>query len=475
MRISRDMKTKGNDIVIVGAGPSGLGCAYELRKHTIFNLTLLDRNDKVGGLARSYDFKGHVFDIGPHRFYTKNNEVLALWKKILGKDLIEVTRLTRSMYKNKLFLYPVKFSDALAKLGVVESIEGFLSFLKAKVSMHATEPKTFEEWVTKQFGKKLYEIVFKTYTEKVWGISCDKIGAEWAAQRIKHINLLTVLKNGLFASGGMNTKSWVERFLYPKFGAGQLYETMAKKIQKSGGAILLEAKVIKIHHENYCITGIEYLKKGKKFRRHVGELFSSMPLTSFIEALDPQSPAAIKTAAKKLYFRDHITVNMIVNKPDVFPDNWIYVYSPEVKMARVVNYSTFTKNKSETSAIAVEYFVFKNDELWKRSDDELIGLAKKELDTVGLVRKQDMGEAFVIRETESYPTYYLGHRHYFDQLKAYVSRFENLQLIGRGGMYKYDNMDHALYSGMLAARNYVAGKRIYDVWKINEDAEYLEK
>ncbi len=467
------MKRNKGAICIIGAGPAGLGCGYELQKlKNKTNILIVDKNDRGGGLARSIPFKNHYFDIGPHRFYTKNADVLQLWKKILGKDFIKVKRLTRILYRNKLFFYPIRLMDVIRKLGVLESFECFISFLWAKIFLKNLTPKTFEEWISKHFGKKLYSIFFKTYTEKVWGIPCSKIGAEWASQRIKNLNLYEVVKTAIFGERVRKAKSLVDTFYYPKKGAGYFYEKLAGLIKKNGDPILLNHEVNVINRNGDRITSI-----GDTIP--VTYLFSSMPITSFVQVLNPPPPPHILHAAKKLYFRDHITVNLIVNRMGLFPDNWIYVHSPEVQMARVTNYNNFIKHQTSNikhqSAISVEYFVFKKDRLWSMDENELIALAKRELETVGLVNQKDVVEGFVIKESESYPTYYLGHKKYFNMLKNYVSKFKNLQLIGRAGMYKYNNMDHAIYSGMLAARNYITGKKKYDVWTINEDAEYLEK
>jgi protoporphyrinogen oxidase len=465
------MKKNNGAICIIGAGPSGLGCAYELQKLGCKDrIILFDKNDRVGGLARSTPYKHHYFDIGPHRFYTKNAEVLRFWKNILKRDFVEVKRLTRILYKNKLFLYPVRLMDVVEKLGMLESLKCLISFLWVKISLRNLVPKTFEEWITKHFGKKLYSIFFKTYTEKVWGIPCGKIGAEWASQRIKNLNFYEVVKNAIFGERVRKAKSLIDTFYYPKKGAGYFYEKLAGLIKKNKGSIFLNREITSIHWSANRIKSVENIA--------IKYLFSSMPITSFIHALNPKPPRSVLLAAKKLYFRDHITVNLIVDRTNLFPDNWIYVHSPEVQMARVTNYNNFIKHQTSNvklqTAISVEYFVFKDDKLWTMKDEELIELAKKELEKVGLVKEKDIMGGFVVKESESYPTYYLGHKKYFDILKNYVSRFENLQLIGRGGMYKYNNMDHAIYSGMLAARNFVTGKKTYDVWQINEDAEYLE-
>lgn len=475
------MKTK-DTILIIGAGPAGLGCAFEMTCHKKIahqnGVVILDKNKAVGGLARTYEYKGYRFDVGPHRFYTKNKEVLQIWRKFLKHDLIEVSRLTRMFYKDKLFYYPVRLRDVILKLGIFESLLTAVSFIKAKLFLCNLRPKTFEDWITKHFGQKLYQHFFKTYTEKVWGIPCKEIGSEWAAQRIKNLNFIEVVKTAIFGEKARQSKSLIGKFYYPKKGSGSCYEKMADYVNKHSVRIDLQSQVTKIIHTRSKIISVEYTQKGQLFDLPVDYLFSSMPLRRFILSLDPIPSKIVIEAAKKLRYRDHITVNLIVKRASLFPDNWIYVHSPEVKMARITNYNNFSKEMIKDprySAISIEYFAFHEDDIWKMNDQDLISFAMEEMSRLKLTNEKDLFDGFVIRETEAYPTYYLGHKPYFDILKNYAEQFTNLQLIGRGGMYRYNNMDHAIYSGLLAARNYLLGYKKYLVWNINEDAEYLEE
>lgn len=466
-------------IVIIGAGPAGLGAAHEittLAKKGQYKITILDKNDIVGGLARTHRKNGFYFDVGPHRFFTKNREVLALWKNTLGRDFRKVTRLTRMYYKGKFFKYPVEFTDIIAKFGFLELVESAFSYAYAKVFLRGLDPKTFEDWITKNFGKKLFEVFFKTYTEKVWGVKCDEIGAEWAGQRIKNTNFTEVIKNAL-SLGKPKAKTWVDKFYYPVKGAGYMYEKLANKLQRRGVKILLNSEVLKINHKNNKLVSVEY-KTGNKVKTIKADaVFSSMPITHLAQSLYPKPNKDVLNASKKLTFRDHITVNFMIKGNDLFPDNWIYIHDPQYLMARVANYNNFTpkmaKDKNHT-AISVEYFAFKTDSLWKKTDKAIADLAKEEVTRAGLIKKAKILNSFVVRESESYPTYYLKQKKYFNTLKSYSSKFENLYLIGRGGMFKYNNMDHSVYTGMLAGRNLVSGDRKYDVWSVNIDAEYQE-
>lgn len=466
-------------IAIIGAGPSGLGCALELSKkkrHESTKLLILDKNNKVGGLSRSITYKKHYFDLGPHRFFTKNKEIFKLWINVLGKDFLKINRMTRIFYNGKLFLYPIQLADVLKKISFNDKLKIITSFIYSKLTLFFVEPKTFEEWCIKNFGKKLYQMFFKSYTEKVWGISCKNLHVKWAKQRIKNLSLFSIVKNAIFGEKATMSRSLIKTFYYPKKGAGYFYEKLVKKYGLKP-SLLLNSSVTGILHHNNRVNALEYLNNNQRKTEKIDQLFSSMPLTHFIFSLKPSPPYGVVEAAKKLYYRDHITVNLIIKNSRPFPDNWIYIHSPNLKMVRVTNYSNFNKTlkKKRIISISVEYFVFKKDKLWQKKDKEILELAKNELNKTGLIDIIDIIDGFVVRETESYPTYYLNYNKYFEILKQYVSSFSNIQLIGRGGMYKYNNMDHAIYSGFLAARNYLLNYIKYDIWNINEDGIYLEK
>ena len=465
------------NLVIIGAGPAGLGAAYELAKRGV-TCTVFDKNNQVGGLARTFEYKGFRFDVGPHRFYTKNDEVNRFWHEILGKDFIPVKRLTRIYYRGKFFQYPIQPLDAFLKLGLFTSTTVALSYLKGGLFRSKEEPKNFEEWMIRNFGKKLYEIFFKTYTEKVWGIPCRELGPEWANQRIKNLNLWEAVKNALWSGGHSRAKSLIEQFHYPHTGAGMLYERMKEIIEGRGSRVHLGTTVKKIHHRNGTITGLEAAAPEKSREVPVSYLFSSAPITFFVQHLHPKPPVRVLEAAAQLYYRDHITVNLVINRNNLFPDQWIYIHDPAVRMARVANYVNFSSAMSPTphkTPLSVEYFAFADkDDLWEMNDKALIDLALRELTAAGLITRRDTtgADGFVVREKDSYPTYYTGHKAQFDILKEYASRFTNLQLIGRAGMYKYNNQDHALLTGFLAARNFLGEKN--DIWSVNAEDEYLE-
>ncbi|MBF0565708.1 MAG: FAD-dependent oxidoreductase [Nitrospirae bacterium] len=498
------MIDKRFECCILGAGPAGMGVALELIAGGIKDIVIVDTHDKVGGLARTETYGDARFDIGPHRFFTKNKEVDNLWHETLGTDFIPVNRLTRIYYKNKFFYYPIKPYDALAGLGIVESIHALASFAAAKAKRH-DEPKTFEDWITNKFGRKLYETFFKTYTEKVWGIPCKEIGAEWASQRIKGLDMMQVLRNAFTSSAGKfmtrtgklpsalsNTlpkatpkalpktlpKTLVDQFDYPRLGAGQMYEAMCEKAVKAGVTLMLQTRAASLIHKDGRIKSVLATSGGNEYSINAKQYFSSIPLTHFFRMLRPEEPVQVMEAVEALYYRDHITVNLLVGSDNLFPDQWIYVHSPEVAMARLANYNNFSAamvNKKGKTALSVEYFVFQHEDLWKKPDDYLKNLAVEELSRVGLIKSETVEGAWVVRETEAYPTYYLGFGRHYDVLKARTGEFGNICQIGRGGMYKYNNQDHSIYSGLLAARNYRhPNDKPFNLWDINIDTEYHE-
>lgn len=468
---------KNFEVVILGAGPAGLAAGLELVNQGVRDILIIDKNSRVGGLSRTKVFQGNRFDIGPHRFFTKNAEINRIWHDTLGDDFKLVNRLTRIFYKGHFFNYPLRPVNALLGMGMIEATHAMFSYLYAAAYLRSKEARNFEEWVTQKFGGKLYHTFFKTYTEKVWGSDCKRIGADWAAQRIKGMNLTTAIKNALFGQRGQKIKTLVEQFNYPKLGAGMMYEAIAERISEHGAEFRLNTEVKKISHNGERITSLVIKDKaGDEYEVRPSVLFSSIPITDLIAQLDSPAPQNVCEASESLYYRDHITVNLVINGDNLFTDQWIYVHSADVKMARLANYNNFSLHmpaKKGVSVVSVEYFVFINDEIWNLSDKDLIDLAVEELAYMKLIDSSMVDAGFVVRETKSYPTYYMGFSEPYDTVRKYISQFSNLYAIGRGGMYKYNNQDHSMYTGILAVRNYKGAK--YDLWSVNIDAEYLEE
>ncbi|HUF36790.1 MAG TPA: NAD(P)-binding protein [Gemmatimonadales bacterium] len=471
------MEIVATKVCILGAGPAGLAAAHELARHGVDDLVIVDRNPRPGGLARTVEYPGARFDVGPHRFFTKNAEVNALWHRSLGPDFLPVRRLTRIYHRGKLFRYPLEPADTLRNLGAAEAVQALVSYAAAQLQAAAV-PANFEEWAVRSFGHKLYETFFKTYTEKIWGIPCAQIGPEWANQRIKGLDLRAVVAHALRRTRGHGPRSMVEEFDYPRLGAGMMYERIWEGIASPARRLLASATVTGIRHAGSRITAVELERHGRPVRVVADHFLSSLPLTRFFQMLAPAAPAALLRAASELYYREHITVNLAVEGAGLFPDQWIYIHEPGLRMARVANYNNFSPDMTasrEVTALSVEYFAFQRDDLWRLADADLAALAVDEMEFAGLLPRGRPHRSWVVRETESYPTYFLGYREAFSRLKGAMARFANCAPIGRGGMYRYNNMDHSVYTGLLAARNYLAPQAPgYDVWAVNTDAEYHE-
>jgi len=465
-----------NNPIILGAGPAGVLCAYELSRHNQSSI-ILEKESRPGGLCRTFEWKAHRFDIGPHRFFTKNHEVDQLWHKVLGNDVVAVNRLTRILYADSFFDYPLKPFSALKGLGVLTSARALWAYLQARRQPASVATESFESWVQLHFGKVLYDIFFKTYTEKVWGIPCSAISADWANQRIKGMNLSQAVLHSLFPKKGKGgVKSMIDRFDYPRLGACQPYENLLAVPLSQGSTLKCNLRVHEILHDSSRIQKVISVGPGGNTETEdVDHVFSSIPFPEFVLKMTPRPAEDVLDAARALYFRNHVTVNLIINNPRIFPDNWIYVHSPNVRTARIASYGNFSASMATpgTSAVSVEYFTFAQDDLWQMEDASLIELAARELEKVKLCRRADVADGFVVRSPDSYPVYYLAYKRNLDKLKAYVSGFKNLTMMGRGGMFKYNNQDHSILSGLVAARKYMGEEA--DVWEVNAEDEYLEE
>jgi len=465
------------DIVIVGGGPAGLSAAHEAAAHHASSI-VLERLERVGGLARTVERAGSRWDIGPHRFFTRNQEVKDLFVGVLAADAVRVSRLTRILYNNSYFDYPLTPVNAITGIGILPGLSILTSYFQARLRrMSGTVAiDTFEDWTVDKFGRRLFETFFKTYTEKVWGIPCAQIGADWASQRIKGLSLASAVKNALFKSPDNQVKSLVDEFMYPRLGTGQLYEKMAARLGAAGNRVSTGASVESIVREGFRVRSVIAADGAGAREEIAGRFFlSSAPLTEMVAMMRPAAPAAVLEACRKLRYRHHIGVNLLVSG-NPFPDNWIYVHSKDVTMARISNYSNFSKDMSGRagfSPLTVEYFAFPGDNTWNASDCDLIERAIHELGAKGLVKRAEVADAFVIRNENAYPVIEMGCDSQIEIIKAWLARFDNLLPIGRSGMFKYNNQDHAMATGMLAART-ALGIRRYDPWLVNIDGEYHE-
>jgi len=461
-------------VVIIGAGPAGLTAAYELAKLNLHPI-VLEKGERVGGLARTEDYKGFFFDMGGHRFFTKVEEVNKLWRHLLGENFLRRPRLSRIYYNRKFFDYPLKPLNALAGLGLWESLLIALSYIKWRLRPYPQE-ETFEQWVTNRFGKRLFQTFFKTYTEKVWGIPCSELKAEWAAQRIKDLSLKTVVLS-MFVKPKKTIKTLIDQFDYPRRGPGMMWNTVKEQVESRGGLVRLNTQVAGIRIKGKCIDSVLVANNGHEEIIRGTDFISSMPITEFIKNLDPAPSAEVLEAAEKLKYRDFLTVCLIVNKPNLFPDNWIYIHDPEVKLGRIQNFKNWSPDMvpdlTKTS-LGLEYFCTEGDGLWGMSDAELIELGKRELNRIGLASPADIEDGCVFRVQKAYPIYDSEYRGYLATVKNFVAGLENYQTIGRNGLHRYNNQDHAMVTGMLAVRNLAAGEH-NDLWSVNTDQEYHEE
>ncbi len=475
LRSRLDIDRSPDDVVIIGAGPAGLTAAYELSKHER-SAVVLESDNVVGGIARTVDYKGYLFDIGGHRFFTKWEEVNQLWREILGDKFIERQRSSRILYRNRFFLYPLKVGDVLRGMGFVESLRIVRSYVYARL-FPFREESTLEHWVCNRFGARLYRAFFKTYTEKVWGVPCSEIHAEWAAQRIKGLSFLSAVRGAIFQGRKNHVKSLISSFHYPERGPGQMWETLAELLEQNGQSVVLGQRVVRVCHEAGQVTRVITRSTSGEESFSGSHFISSMPIRSLVRALHPAAPAEVQRAAESLRYRDFLTVVLIVNRKHAIPDNWIYIHEPSVKVGRIQNFKNWSPamvpNQEKTS-LGLEYFVFQDDELWKASDAELIELATREIVQLELVRREEIEDGTVVRMPKAYPMYDNGWTRNVDCIRNYLqSSLPNLQVVGRNGMHKYNNQDHSMMTALLAARNIMGAK--YDLWAVNTEPEYHEE
>lgn len=461
-------------VVVIGAGPAGLTAAYELAKLNLRPI-VLEEYDRVGGLARTENYKGFYFDMGGHRFFTKVNEVKKMWQEVLNGDFLRRPRLSRIYYNHKFFHYPLKPLNALVGLGFWESTFIVLSYLKWQLFPYRHED-TFEQWVTNRFGKRLFRTFFRTYTEKVWGIPCSELKAEWAAQRIKDLSLKTALVS-MFIKPKNTIKTLIDEFDYPRFGPGMMWRAVKEKIEQKNGLVQLNSKVIQINRIGHRIDSVVISRNGDRETIQGTHFISSMAVTDFIKRLNPAPTSEVLRAAEQLKYRDFLTVCLIVNKPHLFADNWIYVHDPSVKVGRIQNFKNWSPDMvpdSNKTSLGLEYFCTEGDELWKMPDADLVELGKREVERIGLASYSDIEGGCVFRVPKSYPVYDSGYRDSLLILRRFVDSLENFQTVGRNGLHRYNNQDHAMLTGMLAVRNLFLGER-NDLWSVNTDQEYHEE
>ncbi|MCA0374547.1 MAG: NAD(P)/FAD-dependent oxidoreductase [Gemmatimonadetes bacterium] len=465
----------GHHIAIIGAGPAGLTIGYLLAKRG-YQVTVCEGTDMVGGISQTARYKGYRFDIGGHRFFTKIAPVQALWEELLGDDFIDVPRLSRIHYSGKYFNYPLKAMNALMGLGPIEAVRIMLSYFHAKMYPSPVE-ETFEQWVSNRFGTRLYEIFFKTYTEKVWGIPCTEIRAEWAAQRIQGLSLARAILNATALNRRNNSiKSLIESFKYPRFGPGQMWEKAAERIEELGGRVLMKHWVHQVELQDGKAKAIVAKSPLGDVRIKADHVISTTDVRALVRCFGDQAPPEARTAAEGLRYRDFLTVALMLDKTDMFPDNWIYVHTPGVKVGRIQNFNNWSAAMVEPgrTCLGLEYFCFEGDGLWTTSDADLVALAGKELAQLGLATPDSVVDGCVVRMPKAYPIYDAEYREHLDGVRAFIDPISNLHTVGRNGMHKYNNQDHSMYTAMLTLEN-MLGEAQHDVWAVNTDFEYHEE
>jgi protoporphyrinogen oxidase len=458
------------NVAIIGAGPAGLSAAYALTRKGCA-VTVFEASDAVGGMARTIPLWGQLVDLGPHRFFSSDKRVNKVWLDAVGDDYEMVSRLTRIYYQDTFFDYPLKAFNALAGLGVFESLRCLLSYLYAGVHPEKDE-STFDAWVTNRFGSRLFCIFFKSYSEKLWGISCKQLDADFAAQRIKKLSLFEAIKAAL-CGGGNKHKTLVDAFAYPKLGAGVVYERLTEKIWNMGGRIFLNTPVRNLSfplldNEHPCLT----LTDGQDFT--FDHIISSMPINELVRGMN--APDVVIKNVDKLRFRNTILVYLLIDGANLFSDQWIYVHSPDLQVGRISNFRnwlpTICQCQNDT-ILCLEYWCYDEDILWHETETKLIELGMREIYATCLVPKNTVKEGKIIKISKCYPVYAVGYKKYLIPVEQYLSGIPNLTVIGRYGAFKYNNQDHSILMGLLAGENIVDGKA-HDLWKINTDYEYQE-
>lgn len=465
------------ELAVIGAGPAGLTAAYCLAEKGLQSI-VLEKDDVVGGISRTVKRDGYYFDLGGHRFFTKVKDVNDLWHEILPSDeeFLTRSRKSRIYYNGKFFDYPLVAHKALIGLGPKEAFLCIMSFAKAKI-FPPKHMDNYEDWVTSRFGKRLYETFFKSYTEKVWGVPASSLPSDWAAQRIKDLSILNAILNPILKRiRRKQITSLIESFKYPKYGPGMMWERAAEQIEAKGSQIIFNAEVTGISHANSRVHELSYKVGAEEKVIKTKAVFSSMPIKDLVNSLNPAPPQEVIEAANDLKYRDFLTVALVVPKERAFPDNWIYIHYPQVKVGRIQNFGAWSPFmvKEGKTCLGMEYFAFEGDELWSQDDQSLVSFAAKELEAIGLGKADEVEKGFVVRVKKAYPHYDENYRKNLEIIRKWLeSNTTNLYLMGRNGMHRYNNQDHSMYTAMLSVENYLGAT--YDVWSVNVEEEYHEE
>lgn len=468
--------TMNKEILIFGAGPAGIAAAFELHKAGK-SFIVIEKNETVGGLARTFQYGEFRTDTGPHRFFSQNQYLYDLIEDLLGEHWIKVDRLTRFYINGKFFLYPVELKNALLNVGAYKAFRIFFDYLSERIKkiFVKKESVSFEEQIVSDFGRTLAELNMLNYSEKIWGLPCSEISPDWSKQRIKGLSLMAVIKKALIKSKHA-PKTLVAQFYYPDTGTSLIYERIKERISSGRGVLKLNSYPVEIIHDDNEIRGVVINVEDDNQLIKPEFVISSTPITEFVNLLKPKAPDEVLQAAKNLKFRSHVSLFITLNKLSVFPDQWIYFPDKEIPFGRIMEPKNFSKKMSpaDKTSLLIEFFCSENDNIWNASKEELFDLSLEWLEKLDFIRKDEVIDSFVHKEKYAYPVYDLKYKEHLGQIKDYLSQFKNLQLIGRAGSFRYNNQDHALEMGILAARSIIEGKQ-YNIEEVGAEQEYFER
>src|SRR5580765_5577062 len=468
---SSPARAQGRPYVVIGGGPAGLTAGYLLTKAGK-RVIVYEADSQVGGIAKTVvDPDGYRFDLGGHRFFTKSQEVNDLWLEIMGDEFLLRPRMSRIFWRGRFLDYPLRGTDVLRKLGPFEVVRCGLSYLWAALRPKGPEDN-FEQWVSARFGKRLYLHFFKSYTEKVWGVPTTEIRAERAAQRIKGLSFVSAAKAAFFGNKGNKVKSLISEFNYPRYGPGQMWEAMTEAIEAEGGEVRLGVAVERIQVVGGKIVRVE--AGGEVYEPEA--VISSLPLRELVRMTSPRVPEEVLDAALGLRYRDFLTVALVVDGEDLFPDNWLYIHDPSVRVGRIQNYRSWSPwmvPDPDKACLGLEYFCFAGDDLWTMDDDDLVELAASELEQLGLAPRAKVERGWAIRVPKAYPIYDADYAERVSRIRSFLETIGNLQQVGRNGLHRYNNSDHSMLTAMRAVDNLLAGAH-HDIWEVNAESVYHE-
>ena len=467
-------ENNGLGVAVLGAGPAGLTSAWTLARRGR-SATVLEADGTVGGISKTIEFEGYRFDLGGHRFYTKLEEVRRLWEQMLGTELLTRPRLSRIYFGNRFFNYPLRAEDVVKGLGLIESARCAWSFFYWRRRLRHLRPQTFEEWVVRRFGRRLYDAFFRSYTEKVWGIPGSEIQSEWAAQRIQEFSLWQAVL-GVLHLRRQHVTTLIEEFLYPRLGPGQMWESFSDWVTDHDIPVRLNHRCVGIRHDSGRVESVVVRTDGEEREHDVDAVMSSIALRDLIGSLDPPAPIEVQMAAERLRYRNLCLVALMTTEDEPFPDNWIYLHDPRTQAGRVQNFGAWSPDmvRKGTTCLGVEYFCNDEDEIWTMSDEDAVRLAIKDLSSIDILDPEKVFNGVKVRVPKAYPMYDSSYRESVATIRGYLEHFENLRTFGRNGLHRYNNQDHSMWTAILATLNHTDGAS-HDVWSVNTRAEYLEE